>query len=101
MNRIGRKATPAVIFVILFSLLLAAAAGCRTSAPQPAAKPEVIRVAYSFRPLNIPSIVALNKKLFEEEFAKERHCSPMDGAGRPRHYGSAGCQVHRSCRFPE
>lgn len=34
-------------------------------------KPEVINVSYALRPINVPSIVALEKKLFEEEFAKD------------------------------
>lgn len=34
-------------------------------------KPKVINISYSLRPVNVPTIVALEKKIFEEEFAKE------------------------------
>jgi len=59
----------------LAALLILTLAGCQADqgAPkqQAAQKPSVINVSYSLRPLNVPSIVALEKKMFEEEFAKD------------------------------
>jgi sulfonate transport system substrate-binding protein len=64
--------TAVLLFALIFSL-----AGCQTASTPAApaatapAKPKVINVSYAYRPLNVPSIVALEKKLFEDEFAKD------------------------------
>lgn len=56
-----------IIFTLLFSLI-----GCQPVHKQPSvSKPKVINISYATRPINIPTIVALEKKMFEEEFAKE------------------------------
>jgi sulfonate transport system substrate-binding protein len=55
-----------LIVSLVFSLT-----GCQGQADQAPEKPEVINISYSFRPINVPSIAALEKKIFEEEFAKE------------------------------
>jgi len=53
------------VFLVIFLL-----AGCAdTGTVQD--KPEVINVSYALRPINVPSIAALEKQLFEEEFAKD------------------------------
>jgi len=59
--------------ILLLSVLLVVSlmtVGCQTKIKQ-SEKPEVINISYSTRPINIPTIVALEKKTFEEEFAKE------------------------------
>ncbi len=55
--------------IILILSLLLTLTGCQEV--KPIEKPKVINISYSFRPINVPSIVALEKKIFEEEFAKE------------------------------
>lgn len=61
------------LFTLLFIstfLLVSLLSGCNSDVPTPE-KPKVINVSYSLRPINIPSIVALEKEIFEEEFAKD------------------------------
>ncbi|KUO63354.1 MAG: aliphatic sulfonate ABC transporter substrate-binding protein [Gracilibacter sp. BRH_c7a] len=60
-----------VFTLILISvfLLVTILTGCSAEVPEPE-KPKVINISYSLRPINVPTIVALQKKIFEEEFAK-------------------------------
>ncbi|NLI93606.1 MAG: aliphatic sulfonate ABC transporter substrate-binding protein [Peptococcaceae bacterium] len=58
------------VFLLVLTLLFTLT-GCQGTAKQAPEKPKVINVSYSYRPINIPSIVALEKKMFEEEFAKD------------------------------
>lgn len=58
-----------IVAVLILSLSFLAT-GCQEE-QKPAEKPKVINVSYSYRPINVPSIVAHEKKIFEEEFAKE------------------------------
>lgn len=58
------------LFLAIAFILIALLSGCNTDVPIPE-KPKVINISYSLRPINIPSIVALEKKIFEEEFAKQ------------------------------
>lgn len=60
-----------VISILLMSLFFLTLPGCQGATTSEPEKPKVINISYSFRPINVPSIVALEKKLFEEEFAKE------------------------------
>ena len=50
-------------------------AGCsptpKIATPAPAEKPKTINASYVSRPINVPSIVAQEKKMFENEFAKD------------------------------
>ncbi len=66
------KQTTKILTILLTSmfLLVTTLAGCSADVPQPE-KPKVINISYSLRPINVPSIVALDRKVFEEEFAKE------------------------------
>lgn len=66
------KQTTKIFAILLTSvfLLVSILAGCSADVPQPE-KPKVINISYSLRPINVPSIVALERKIFEEEFAKE------------------------------
>jgi sulfonate transport system substrate-binding protein len=64
--------------MVLFSMFLLCflvLSGCQSPGTEPeqkpVEKPDFINISYSYRPLNVPAIVALEKKLFEEEFAKE------------------------------
>lgn len=71
----NRKIKISMALLLIFLLLLPVA-GCQDGTKQPAAKPpaeklKVINISYSLRPLNVPTIVALEKKMFEEEFAKD------------------------------
>lgn len=66
MNKLTKIMALVVSLVLLVSL-----AGCGTAQNKVADKPTVINVSYSTRPINMPSIVALEKKTFEEEFAKQ------------------------------
>lgn len=59
-----------VSFLTAFLVILSFT-GCQGTAQKPVEKPKVINISYSLRPLNVPTIVALEKKIFEEEFAKE------------------------------
>jgi sulfonate transport system substrate-binding protein len=52
-------------------LLLLSTVGCQGVNKQSAEKLKVINISYSLRPINVPTIVALEKKIFEEEFAKD------------------------------
>lgn len=67
-----KKAMSLVLILMVLFLVLS---GCQSSGtapePKPVEKPKVINISYSYRPLNVPAIVALEKKMFEEEFAKE------------------------------
>lgn len=58
-----------IICVLLLIALVFSISGCQ-SAPA-AEKPKVINVSFSLRPINVPSVVALEKKIFEEAFAKD------------------------------
>ncbi|RNC29692.1 MAG: putative aliphatic sulfonates-binding protein [Candidatus Dichloromethanomonas elyunquensis] len=64
------KITSVAVFILSLSLLLLLT-GCQGTAQQTTEKPKIINISYSYRPLNIPSIVALEKKMFEDEFAKD------------------------------
>ena len=57
-----------ILILIVGLMLLVPVAGCQNKVAE---KPTVINVSYSTRPINMPSIVALEKKTFEEEFAKQ------------------------------
>lgn len=67
MNRLKK---PLIILIIGIFLLVSILSGCSTNNTV-AKKPDVINISYSLRPINIPSIVAIEKKIFEEEFAKD------------------------------
>jgi len=58
-----------IVTVLLLSLSFVVT-GCQEE-KKPPEKPTVINVSYSYRPINVPSIVAHEKKIFEEEFAKD------------------------------
>jgi sulfonate transport system substrate-binding protein len=71
----NRRIKISIAFLSAFLLLLSLI-GCQNVTKQPdtkppVEKPEVINVSYSYRPINVPTIIALEKKIFEEEFAKE------------------------------
>ena len=59
-----------LIILLVCTFLLTSISGCNTNTPTPD-RPKVINISYSLRPINIPSIVALEKKIFEDEFAKD------------------------------
>lgn len=59
-----------VMFFVI-GLFFLALTGCQSEVTEQPEKPKVINISYSLRPINVPSIVALEKKIFEEEFAKE------------------------------
>lgn len=67
MNRILKISVP----LMLVFLLLLSITGCQETDKQTNVKPNIINISYSFRPINVPSIVALEKKMFETEFAKD------------------------------
>ncbi|AFQ42726.1 ABC transporter substrate-binding protein [Desulfosporosinus meridiei] len=59
-----------LIFLLCTTLLI----GCATQSSSnqtPPDKPKEINASYVSRPINIPSVVAKEKKMFEEEFAKD------------------------------
>lgn len=66
-----KKIIPFFAGFLILLLALLPLAGCQAEIHQPVEKPKVLNVSYSLRPLNVPSIVALEKRIFEEEFAKE------------------------------
>ncbi|MDR3271774.1 MAG: aliphatic sulfonate ABC transporter substrate-binding protein [Peptococcaceae bacterium] len=64
----------AVLFLLLLCVAALSGTGCaRSSDPAPGtpAKPAVVNISYSTRPLNVPAAVALEKHFFEEAFAAE------------------------------
>jgi len=67
-----RYAKSLVAIFIVVSLVFTLS-GCQGEQEKqtPVEKPKVINISYSLRPMNVPTIVALEKKIFEEEFAKE------------------------------
>jgi len=65
-----KKYVKFIAVLIALPLLISALPGCQ-AAEKVVEKPEVINISYSLRPLNMPAIVALEKKMFEEEFAKD------------------------------
>lgn len=52
---------------LLLMISISVISGCSANT----ADPKILNISYSLRPINIPSIVALEKKFFEEEFAKQ------------------------------
>ncbi len=71
MNRTKNKFTKILVTFFAATLLLLTLTGCQTAKTQTVEKPKVINIAYSLKPLNLPSIVALEQKVFETEFAKD------------------------------
>lgn len=63
--------TRIIISVLVVLFLLFSLNGCQQATKVQSDKPKVINISYSYRPLNLPSIVALDKKIFEQEFAKD------------------------------
>jgi sulfonate transport system substrate-binding protein len=62
-----------VSFTVLLSLLLLIlVTGCQPNIAKQQENPKVINISYSTKPLNAPAIVALEKKMFEDEFAKDK-----------------------------
>lgn len=66
----SRKST-IVITVLFLALLMFNLTGCGAQQSQVLEKPELINIGYSLRPLNVPTIVALEKNMFEEAFAED------------------------------
>ncbi|UWG95653.1 aliphatic sulfonate ABC transporter substrate-binding protein [Dehalobacter sp. DCM] len=62
------KSIIVILVIMTFCLTLA---GCQSGQSQQTETPKAIHVSYSTKPLNIPAVVALEKKLFEEAFAKD------------------------------
>ncbi|MCM1565646.1 MAG: NrtA/SsuA/CpmA family ABC transporter substrate-binding protein [Dehalobacter sp.] len=61
-----------VSFAVLLSLLLLiSVTGCQPNTAKQQEKPKIINISYSTKPLNAPAIVALEKQIFEKEFAKD------------------------------
>lgn len=58
--------------VLISTLILAGCAPTpKTTAQAPAEKLQTINASYVSRPINVPSVVAQEKKMFENEFAKD------------------------------
>ncbi|NLM21755.1 MAG: aliphatic sulfonate ABC transporter substrate-binding protein [Peptococcaceae bacterium] len=60
-----------IITVLLVALLMFNLTGCGAQQSQVPEKPEVINIGYSLRPLNVPTIVAQEKNMFEQAFAED------------------------------
>ncbi|TGE38270.1 aliphatic sulfonate ABC transporter substrate-binding protein [Desulfosporosinus fructosivorans] len=59
-------------FILLGAIFLAGCAPTQKADTQaPADKPKIINASYVSRPINVPSIVAQERKLFENEFSKD------------------------------
>lgn len=56
---------------LVSSTILTGCSATPTTNNTAAKKPQAINASYVSRPINIPSIVAKNQKLFEKEFAKD------------------------------
>ncbi|MGI5901308.1 MAG: ABC transporter substrate-binding protein [Desulfitobacteriia bacterium] len=54
--------------LLIISLIIVGISGCEKGETE---KPEVINIGYSLRPLNLPTIVAQEKEMFEAAFAEE------------------------------
>ncbi|NLO97284.1 MAG: aliphatic sulfonate ABC transporter substrate-binding protein [Peptococcaceae bacterium] len=67
----GKAAKIECLIMIVVLLLGISLTGCGTQQPQVSEKPEIINISYSLRPLNVPTIVAMEKKMFEEAMAAE------------------------------
>ncbi|ADY56435.1 aliphatic sulfonates family ABC transporter, periplasmic ligand-binding protein [Syntrophobotulus glycolicus DSM 8271] len=60
-----------LMLLLVGLMLLVSPVGCSTNQDKAPEKPTVVNVSYATRPINVPSIAALEKKTFEEEFAQE------------------------------
>ncbi|MGC7872789.1 ABC transporter substrate-binding protein [Desulfosporosinus sp. SYSU MS00001] len=59
------------LFLVSATILSGCSAAKQTTSSTTAKKPQVINASYVSRPINVPSIVAKNKQLFEQEFSKD------------------------------
>lgn len=67
MKKILRHSVAALLILsLLFTIT-----GCQSEKIKQTENPKVINISYSTRPLNVPAVVALEKKMFEEAFAKD------------------------------
>lgn len=57
--------------VLLGTIILAGCAPTQQATQAPAAKLKTINASYVSRPINVPSVVAQEKKMFENEFSKD------------------------------
>lgn len=60
-----------ILAAISLTLLLSGCSSASSSQQQTPALPKTINASYVSRPINVPSIVAQDKKMFETEFAKD------------------------------
>jgi len=65
------RKTKIIATLMVITLLLTLVTACQKPAEEDLVQPEIINVSYSLRPINVPTIVALDKKFFEEDFSKE------------------------------
>lgn len=68
MKKQGKKITGFILAVLLLVIPLA---GCGNPKETAVENPKVVNISYSNRPINVPTIVAREKKFFEDEFAKD------------------------------
>jgi len=66
-----RKKTKIIAILIIITLMFLLSTGCQNGAEKDLVQPKAINVSYSLRPINVPTIVALDKKFFEEELAED------------------------------